>query len=314
MSQHITFQLRRDTAANWAFFNPILLNGELGIETDTYWFKIGDGTRQWNSITTYNGLYGPSGTTGPTGQGGVGDTGPTGRTGGTGNRGATGSSVTGITGSTGPTGTTGFTGSTGPGGTTGNTGPTGPIGAFTGPTGIRGPQQTGPQGPIGISSTGPIGPTGAIGPIGPTGFVHTGPAGIPGGGGAVTTGYIQIAFASTSAFSPTIYSYANFPSSIGTWSAPTFVSSTSTIILTFNSSYNNPTIAPNFTGIVNWWNGSLWRGHMIGPITSGSGYPTVTMVWSSPNWRMTFSFGTSTYLLSTNNGTYGFVLQMTVYN
>jgi hypothetical protein len=224
--------------------------------------------------------------------------------------------VTGDTGAQGPTGPDGYMGATGPEGDTGNTGPTGPIGTSTGPTGIEGDQETGPTGPTGDSLTGPEGITGATGPLGPTGFVHTGPTGpaSSGGGGLLITGYIQIAFASTSAFSPTIYSYTNFPSSIGTWSAPTFALSTSTIILTFNSSYNNPTIAPNFTGIVNWWNGSVWRGHMIGPITSGSGYPTVTMVWSSPNWRMTFSFGTSTYLLSTNNGTYGFVLQMTVYN
>ena len=44
--------LRRDTAANWVANNPILLSGELGIETDTLKFKIGNGSR-WNAITSY---------------------------------------------------------------------------------------------------------------------------------------------------------------------------------------------------------------------------------------------------------------------
>lgn len=48
----LRIQLRRDTAANWVSNNPILLSGELGIETDTLKFKIGNGSR-WNSITSY---------------------------------------------------------------------------------------------------------------------------------------------------------------------------------------------------------------------------------------------------------------------
>jgi hypothetical protein len=46
-------QLRRDIAANWTANNPLLLNGEIGIETDTLKFKIGNGTQRWNSITSY---------------------------------------------------------------------------------------------------------------------------------------------------------------------------------------------------------------------------------------------------------------------
>jgi hypothetical protein len=45
-------QLRRDTAQNWSLNNPILLSGEMGIETDTLKIKIGNGSR-WNSISTY---------------------------------------------------------------------------------------------------------------------------------------------------------------------------------------------------------------------------------------------------------------------
>jgi hypothetical protein len=53
---------------------------------------------------------------------------------------------------------------------------------------------------------------------------------------------------------------------------------------------------------------------MIGPILLTGAYPSVQMAWTSPNWIMTFTIGGSAYPLSTNNGTYGFVLQMTVYN
>lgn len=49
----IRIQLRRDTSANWAQNNPILRSGEIGIETDTLKFKIGNGTRPWNSISSY---------------------------------------------------------------------------------------------------------------------------------------------------------------------------------------------------------------------------------------------------------------------
>jgi hypothetical protein len=48
----IRIQLRRDTAANWVSVNPTLLNGEIGIETDTLKFKIGNGNR-WNTISSY---------------------------------------------------------------------------------------------------------------------------------------------------------------------------------------------------------------------------------------------------------------------
>ena len=48
----LRIQLRRDTAANWVSNNPILLPGELGIETDTLKFKIGNGSR-WNATTSY---------------------------------------------------------------------------------------------------------------------------------------------------------------------------------------------------------------------------------------------------------------------
>jgi hypothetical protein len=49
----IKIQLRRDTAANWTSNNPLLLNGEIGIETDTLKFKIGNGSQRWNAIDFY---------------------------------------------------------------------------------------------------------------------------------------------------------------------------------------------------------------------------------------------------------------------
>jgi hypothetical protein len=104
-------QNRRDTAANWTANNPTLAAGELGLETDTTKYKIGDGTTAWNSLA-YAYTAGATGATGPTGP--VGATGPTG--------------VTGITGPTGPVGATGPTGPTGPSGATGPTGATGATG------------------------------------------------------------------------------------------------------------------------------------------------------------------------------------------
>lgn len=43
MSNRIQF--RRDTAARWKSINPILQEGELGIETNTGKIKIGDGIK-----------------------------------------------------------------------------------------------------------------------------------------------------------------------------------------------------------------------------------------------------------------------------
>jgi hypothetical protein len=46
-----------DTAANLASGNPVLLKGQIGYETDTLSFKIGDGTTAYNSLTyAYRGL------------------------------------------------------------------------------------------------------------------------------------------------------------------------------------------------------------------------------------------------------------------
>lgn len=41
---------RRDTAANWTAENPTLLAGEIGVESDTGYWKIGTGAAAWNSL------------------------------------------------------------------------------------------------------------------------------------------------------------------------------------------------------------------------------------------------------------------------
>lgn len=45
---------RIDTANNWKTYNPVLLAGEIGIESDTKLVKIGDGTSNWNSLSYIN--------------------------------------------------------------------------------------------------------------------------------------------------------------------------------------------------------------------------------------------------------------------
>lgn len=55
----VKIQFRRDTAANWSSSNPILAVGELGLETDTNQFKIGNGVDSW-SLLSYGGLQGPA--------------------------------------------------------------------------------------------------------------------------------------------------------------------------------------------------------------------------------------------------------------
>ena len=55
----IVIQLRRDTTGNWSANNPILALGELGIETDTGKFKLGNGTNSWSALQ-YGGIIGPN--------------------------------------------------------------------------------------------------------------------------------------------------------------------------------------------------------------------------------------------------------------
>ena len=53
-------QIRRDTAANWAINNPVLLQAEMGYVTDTNQAKFGNGVDPWNDLE----YFAPSGGTG----------------------------------------------------------------------------------------------------------------------------------------------------------------------------------------------------------------------------------------------------------
>ena len=53
LDYHIRMQQRRDASTNWTSINPVLLNGEIGIETDNtsdYKWKIGDGSHCWTDL------------------------------------------------------------------------------------------------------------------------------------------------------------------------------------------------------------------------------------------------------------------------
>ena len=41
---------RNDISSNWTRANPILLLGEIGIETDTNKLKVGNGINNWNDL------------------------------------------------------------------------------------------------------------------------------------------------------------------------------------------------------------------------------------------------------------------------
>lgn len=49
----VRLQIRADTAANWTSVNPVLLANELGLESDTKKFKIGNGSSAWGSLAYF---------------------------------------------------------------------------------------------------------------------------------------------------------------------------------------------------------------------------------------------------------------------
>jgi hypothetical protein len=56
----VQIQFRRGTAYEWSSVNPKLAQAEMGIETDTNLFKIGDGINYWNDLD-YGGIRGYTG-------------------------------------------------------------------------------------------------------------------------------------------------------------------------------------------------------------------------------------------------------------
>lgn len=64
---------RRDTAANWTSVNPTLLAGEIGIESDTGKWKVGNGSSAWSSLS-YIAAFSLTGLPVSVAQGGTGQT------------------------------------------------------------------------------------------------------------------------------------------------------------------------------------------------------------------------------------------------
>jgi hypothetical protein len=51
-------QMRRGSASQWSSAgNPVLAPGEIGIDTDTWRFKIGDGVKSWDALGYGQGAY-----------------------------------------------------------------------------------------------------------------------------------------------------------------------------------------------------------------------------------------------------------------
>lgn len=55
-SVKVTLQIRHDTASNWTIRNPVLAQGEYGLETDTFLIKVGDGVLDWEHLPYLNKL------------------------------------------------------------------------------------------------------------------------------------------------------------------------------------------------------------------------------------------------------------------
>jgi len=212
----IQLQLRRDSAADWTANDPVLAEGELGLELDTDQVKMGDGVTPWTGLPYFANVIGPQGPQGPAGADGA--TGPQGPQGIAGPQGPAGADSTvpgpqGDTGPQGPIGATGPQGDTGPQGPQGPQGDTGADSTVPGPQGDAGPQGDGFTGGsynpltgevvftsddgLGFSTsdlrgadgaTGPQGPQGDVGPQGPAGADGaTGPQGPQGDPGADST-------------------------------------------------------------------------------------------------------------------------------
>lgn len=107
MAQQIQF--RRGLASAWQSVNPVLAQGEMGLELDTNKAKIGDGILAWNDLP-YSGIVGPAGPVGPSGA--VGPQGERGEIGPAGERGEKGD--TGEIGPAGPQGDPGVVAATAP--------------------------------------------------------------------------------------------------------------------------------------------------------------------------------------------------------
>ena len=60
-------QIRRGTAAQWTATNPLLAQGEMGVELDSLKWKVGNGSTPWSSLPYATGPAGPTGAPGTVG-------------------------------------------------------------------------------------------------------------------------------------------------------------------------------------------------------------------------------------------------------
>lgn len=128
----IRVQHKRMSARDWTSSTLVLLDGELGIESDTGKVKVGNGRDRFSALQY---LTGPKGDRGERGE-----TGPRGADGVMRFENLTSQQREGLKGAQGPQGARGPAGPTGPAGPVGAVGP-------RGPEGQRGPQgNTGPAG------------------------------------------------------------------------------------------------------------------------------------------------------------------------
>jgi len=63
----VKIQIRNGLSTEWTSVNPVLMQGELGLELDTGKFKAGDGTKTWSLLAYSTGGVGPAGIQGPVG-------------------------------------------------------------------------------------------------------------------------------------------------------------------------------------------------------------------------------------------------------
>lgn len=54
MARNVIIKFRRATAARWTAENPILDEGEPGIEINTGRLKVGDGVTRWQDLKYFN--------------------------------------------------------------------------------------------------------------------------------------------------------------------------------------------------------------------------------------------------------------------
>ena len=126
----VRVQHKRMSASDWASSTLVLLDGELGIESDTGKVKVGNGRDRFSALQY---LTGPKGDRGERGE-----TGPRGADGVMRFENLTSQQREGLKGAQGPQGARGPAGPTGPAGPVGAVGPRGPEGQ-RGPQGNAGP-------------------------------------------------------------------------------------------------------------------------------------------------------------------------------